>query len=146
MRTRPFTNRNLLRGASGYTLAEVLIAVAIVALLFVSLYSGIAFCFKVTRSERENLRATQVMLRRMEGIRLFNWNQISDTNLNPLVFYESYIPGVAGSGVTYTGRTDVTTMVALDPPASYSTNMKRITVTVSWSSDAVLHTRTASTF
>jgi prepilin-type N-terminal cleavage/methylation domain-containing protein len=133
------------RRKSGYTLAEVLIAIAVVGIVFMSLYRGIAFCFDKTKSERENLRATQVILRRMEGIRLFTWDQLTNTTLNPKIFYESYLPGAAGSGVTYTGQIEVANAV-LDPPATYSANMRSITVTVTWSSGPILHTRTATTY
>ena len=91
MKTWSSLSRQPIQGKSAYTLAEVLIAVTIIAILFVSLYRGIAFCFDATRAERENLRATQVILRRMEGIRLFNWNQITNTALNPPIFYEEYL-------------------------------------------------------
>ncbi|HLP78183.1 MAG TPA: prepilin-type N-terminal cleavage/methylation domain-containing protein [Candidatus Paceibacterota bacterium] len=133
---------------AGFTLAEVLVSVAIVGVVFISLYLGICFSFSVTRSERESLRATQVILQRMEGIRLFNWNQVADTNLNPEVFYEQYLPasaGVTASGVTYTGRVEVVS-ATLDPPASYSASMRKVTVTVTWPSGNVLRSRSVSTY
>jgi type II secretory pathway pseudopilin PulG len=134
-----------LRGKSAYTLAEVVIAVAVVGIAFVSLYRGILFAFDTTRFERENLRATQVILRRLEGIRLFNWNQISDPTLNPHLFSEHYLPGSSTNDLVYSGTVDVSP-VTLDPPASYSGNMKKVTVTVTWTSDHVLRTRSASTY
>jgi hypothetical protein len=116
----------------------------IVGVVFGSLYMGVGFAFDVTRFERENLRATQVILRRMEGIRLFNWLQITDTTLNPTNFSDAYIPG---SSVTnfYVGKLSVADVV-LDPPVSYSNLMKKLTVTVSWQSNGRLRTRTASTY
>jgi prepilin-type N-terminal cleavage/methylation domain-containing protein len=131
-----------------FTLAEVMVAVGIMAVAFVSLYAGITFCFGVTTLERENLRATQVMLQRMEGIRLFNWNQLTNTTLNPPTFYERYFPGsgtTPASGLTYTGTVEVADLT-LDPPASYSANMKKITVTVEWSSGNVPRIRSVSTY
>jgi prepilin-type N-terminal cleavage/methylation domain-containing protein len=145
MKTGPSWKRKY-RITSAYTLAEVMIAVAIIGIVFVSLYRGIAFCFDKTKSERENLRATQVMLRRMEGIRLLSWDQLTNTTLNPLNFTETYLPGVAGVGVTYTGRVTIVPNPVLDPPASYSDKMKKVTVTVTWSSGPILHTRTTSTY
>src|ERR1044071_1652450 len=87
-----------------FTLAEVLVAVGVIAVLFVTLYIAMAFGFAVTRSERENLRATQILVERMEGFRLFTWDQLSDTNLNPLTFTKDYYPLATGSqskGITY---------------------------------------------
>lgn len=148
MRVRLSRKQRHLRAIPAYTLAEVVIAVAVVGVVLVTLYNGIIFCFDVTRSERENLRATQVLLRRMEGIRLFNWNQISDPALNPHVFYERFFPGSPGvpaSGIMYTGQVEVTA-VGCDPPATYSTNMRMITVTLTWSSRNGLQTRSAFTY
>jgi type II secretory pathway pseudopilin PulG len=148
MRVRRSRKHNYLRATAAYTLAEVVMAVAVVGVVFVALYSGIVFCFDVTRSERENLRATQVLLRRMEGIRLFNWNQLSDTTLNPLEFYERFFPGSPGipaSGVTYTGRVEVAALDC-DPPPTYSTNMRMVTVTLTWTSKSGLQTRSAFTY
>lgn len=133
---------------TAFTIAEVLVSVAIVGVVFVSLYLTISFCFAVTKSERENLRATQVVLQRMEGIRLFNWNQIADSNLNPANFQEQYVPaagGVPASGIIYTGRVEVAS-VNLDPPATYGSNMRKITVSVTWRSGNVLRSRSVSTY
>jgi prepilin-type N-terminal cleavage/methylation domain-containing protein len=132
----------------GFTLAEVLVAVAIMAIAFVSLYAGIFFCFGVTKSEREDLRATQVILHRMEGFRLFTWNQITNTALNPTTFTERYLPASGtnpASGLTYTGTVAVTS-VTLDPPVTYTNQMKQITVTVNWSSGNVPHSRNMTTY
>ena len=148
MKSRHSCNKSSLVSNSAFTVAEVVVAVAVVGIAFVSLYGGIFFSFRVTRAERENLRATQVILQRMEGIRLFNWNQITNLALNPSVFYEQYIPAAAGvpaGGVVYTGRVEVAS-VALDPPATYSASMKKITVTVTWNSGNVDHIRRASTY
>jgi Tfp pilus assembly protein PilV len=129
-------------------MAEVLIAVVIVAIMFVSLYGGVSFGFAVTESSRQELRATQIIMERMEGIRLFNWNQITDTNLNPAKFTREYYPlALAGQskGITYTGAVTVAT-VPLDPPATYSNDMKRVTVSLNWVSGRVPRSRTMSTY
>ena len=75
-----------------YTLAEVIVCVALVAILFVSLYGGMTSGFAVTQSSRENLRATQIMLEYMEGIRLYNWDQLTASNWIPGNFTNYYYP------------------------------------------------------
>ena len=132
-----------------YTLVEVVLAAAITSVMFVSLYLGIAFGFRVTRVERENLRATQILLERMEGIRLFTFDQLSDPNLNPPAFTNTYYPQ-AGSGqsqgITYTGAMVIETNITMDPTASYSSDVKKVTVQLNWTSGGVSRFRSISTY
>ena len=137
------------RSQRAFTLVEVIIAVAVMSVMFVSLYLGIAFGFRVSRSERENLRATQIILERMEGIRLFRYDQLSDTNLNPATFTKTYYPDASSGqsqGITYNGTVTVTTNITLDPAANYSANMSKITVQLNWISEGVPRTRSITTF
>jgi prepilin-type N-terminal cleavage/methylation domain-containing protein len=137
------------RAERAFTLVEVVIAVAITSVMFVALYLGIAFGFRVSRSERENLRATQIILERMEGIRLFRFDQLSDTNLNPLTFTKTYYPTASGGqsqGITYNGTVTIDTNITLDPSAAYSSVMKKITVQLSWVSEGVPRSRSISTY
>ncbi len=147
MRIKPSRSRGS-RLRAAFALVDVVVASSLVIILFVTLYLGISFCFSVTDFERQNLRATQIILERMEGLRLLNWNQLTDPNLNPTSFAEQYYPAVGSqpaSGVTYSGEMTVSP-VNLDPPGSYSNNMKQITVTLSWQSGSVTRTRTLSTY
>src|SRR5438445_12852186 len=63
--------------AAAFTLPEVLIGMGIAAIALVSLYGGFAYGFTVIDLTRQNLRATQIMLERLEAIRLFRWEQIN---------------------------------------------------------------------
>src|ERR1043165_7672934 len=72
------------RAAQGFTLIDALFAMVISGVMFTALYAGLAFGFKVIRIARENTRATQIMLEKMETIRLYTWDQVTnygDTNL-----------------------------------------------------------------
>jgi ribose/xylose/arabinose/galactoside ABC-type transport system permease subunit len=133
--------------ASAYSLVEVVIAVAVISIAFVSLYIGLSFGFAVTTFDRQDLRATQIMLERMEGIRLFTFDQVSNTNLNPLSFTNYFYPKATGSqaqGIPYYGTVTVSSL-ALNPSATYSTNIKRVTVTIQWTSGDTPSTRSMST-
>jgi type II secretory pathway pseudopilin PulG len=146
MRSKKDNAVMLKHGEAGFTFVEVLVAVSLVLTLFVSLYLGLSFGFAVTRSEREDLRATQIMLERMEGIRLFTWDQLEDSSKNPPTFTNYFTPSDSGYGAEYIGTMNVTTNPALNPPASYSTNMRLVTVTVHWVSGNVTRTRSMSTY
>src|SRR5947209_11932613 len=96
-----------------YTLVEVIVCVALIVILFVSLYGGMSTGFAVTQSSRENLRATQIMLQYMEGVRLFNWDQLTRSNWIPTTFVDWYYPltNYAGEsrGIPYYGTVTITT-------------------------------------
>ena len=134
---------------AGFTLAEVVIAVGILGVSFISLYAGMSAGFAMTQVSRENLRATQIMVEKMEGIRLFNWNQVVASNMIPSQFTTRYYPNVGGaqaSGITYSGTISVTNAVLLlsDPP-SYMANLRFVSVGVEWKSGDVTRRRTMTT-
>jgi type II secretory pathway pseudopilin PulG len=112
-----------------FTMVEVLMGVLILAIMTVSLYSGFSSGFAVVRLSRDNVRATQVLLKKMETLRLFNWNQITtSTNYLKPTFTELYDP-LAKNGTVYAGT--ITTNMP-DITAAYRTNMRLVTVTVYW--------------
>jgi len=128
------------RGGNGprqaYTLAEVMISVLLVGTLTIALYAGFSQGFSVIQSARENLRATQIMVQRMESIRLYTWSQVLDTNnyLKP-TFVEFYDPlGRTNNtaGTRYYGAVISRMPTATDLPPDYRTNMRTITVQLSW--------------
>lgn len=131
-----------------FTLAEVSIGVAIMGIVFISLYAGMSSGFAVTQLARENLRATQIILERMEGVRLYNWNQLNYSNMIPANFTNYYYPFAAAGeskGIVYTGRMSITN-AQLTPYASYGDQMRKIVVTVTWTNGKSLRTRTMSTY
>ena len=134
------------RQARAFTLVEVVVAVGVLGIMLISLYLGISVGFSMTQAERENLRATQVMLERMEGIRLFTWDQLVDSTKNPPVFTNYFAPSSINLGVMYVGAMTVTTNISLSPSATYSANMRKVTVQASWTSRGVAHARSMSTY
>jgi len=135
---------NRWRERAAFSLIEALVAVAIVGLVFVSLYAGISSGFAVARVTRENLRATQILQEKMETIRLYTWEQLTTPNFVPTNFYEGfYASGTNNGGLTYTGR-----VVIANAPLTteaYSNNMKQVAITVTWRSGDVLRTREMTT-
>src|SRR5262245_39979787 len=106
MKITQVARRNPRTSQIAYTLAEVLVCVALVLVCFVSLYGGMSTGFAVTQASRENLRATQIMLEYMEGIRLYNFDQLTVSNWIPVGFTRDYYPLAASNesrGITYYG-------------------------------------------
>lgn len=150
MRILSSTPRTRRRNQSGFTLAEVVIAAAILGVSFVSLYAGMSAGFAMTQVSRENLRATQIMVEKMEGIRLFNWNQVTVSNMIPTHFTTRYYPKVGGAqakGVTYDGTIAVTNVSVLQfsPAKSYDSKLRAVSVELNWTSGDVQRTRKMTT-
>lgn len=128
----------------GFTLVELMVAIASVGVLFVTLYLGITQGFSVIQLARENLRATQILEERMETIRLYTWEQINTSGFIPSTFTAPfYAVGQDTSGLTYSGT--LTLENANLSGATYNDTLKLVTVTVSWQSGGTARTRTMST-
>jgi prepilin-type N-terminal cleavage/methylation domain-containing protein len=126
-----------------YSMIEVLVAVAVLGVMFVSLYSGFSSGFAVIQLARENLRATQIMQEKMETIRLYTWDQINTPGFVPTNFVDNfYSVGTNVSGLSYTGQVTITTAPF---SASYSNDLKSVKIRLQWSSANVLRTREIQT-
>ena len=131
-------------GAAGYTMIEVLVTGVVMAVMFVSLYSGFSAGFAVIQLAREDLRATQILQEKMETIRLYTWDQINQNGFIPTNFLENfYATGTNVSGLNYTGKVVIANAPITE---SYSNDIKNVTITVEWSSAGVMRTREMSTF
>src|SRR3954451_15308104 len=102
MKLTGLTERNN-RRISGFSLAEVMLAVMLVALMTIFLYAGFSTGFAWVQLSREELRATQILTQRMETIRLCTWSSLSNC---PISFVTTYDPlGVTNNtaGTIYRG-------------------------------------------
>lgn len=132
---------------AAFSLIEALVAVAIVGVVLVSLYTGISNGFAFAKVTRENLRATQILQEKMETIRLYTWEQLNTPGFVPTNFLEGfYASGTNNNnngGLTYTGR-----VVIANAPVTenYATNMKQVSIQLSWKSGKVIRTRQMDTF
>src|SRR5213080_2681513 len=117
-----------------FTLMEVMLAVVIVGVEFVSLYVAISQGFAVVQSARENLRATQIMQEQVEIIRVLDWDKITTTP-SPWGFSANYYPtgGTNNQGLTYSGSIAVTDAPV---PGAYSADMRLVVVSLSWTNCA----------
>ena len=136
------------RLTAGFSLTEGLIGVAVMGTVFVSLYTGMASGFQSIRNSRENTRATQIMLEKFETIRLYNWDQITSATFIPRKFTSRFFPsngGVTnvGAGVTYYGEIEIAPVTFTD---AYGTDMRRVTIDLTWNSDGLQHRRTFTSF
>ena len=133
---------------SGFTLIETLVAICIAAIVLPTIYASLATGFALIKTSREDQRATQVILQRMEAIRLSPYQTLQSPAAYPTNATEYYSESgkVTGNGgVPYT----VTFSCAPGPsslPPSYRTNVLLVTVGASWKSGNVQRTRSMQTY
>jgi len=136
------------RSVQAFSLSEVLVCVAIVGVLFVSLYSGISSAVGFVQLSRENLRATQILQERMETIRLYTFEQVATPGFIPTNFTEAFYSTNASFSAStgdfiYRGTVSIGSAPLTE---SYSTNLRSVSVTVNWTSGRVPRSRSVTTF
>jgi type II secretory pathway pseudopilin PulG len=142
------TNRSIFP-LFAFALTEALIAVALFGVMFLSLYSGISSGFDVVNLARENVRATQVALEKLETIRMYSWDQVNSNGYIPRSFTAPFYPTTqrssssGGSGVVYHGRTEIAPAI-VDPV--YSNSMREVTITLTWTNGTTGRRREMKTF
>lgn len=124
---------------SGFSLVESAVGMGVMGTIIVALFGGFTTGFFTMQMARENLRATQIMLEKMETIRLYSWDQINPDFI-PAAFSAKYDPQGAGNaqGLTYSG-----TMTITNAPisSSYANDLKLVTVSLQWTTGGLQRTR-----
>ncbi len=109
-----------------------------------ALLTGITTGFFSMRMARENLRATQIILEKVETIRLYSWDQINTAGFIPATFTQVYDPTrTNATGLTYNGTMTITTPAISN---SYKDDLRMLTVNLSWTTGSIPRTRQFSTF
>ena len=132
-----------------FTLIETVVSLPIAAIALVSLYACFSEGFTVVGQSRENLRATQIMLKQLERIRVSPYNELTNTVYNPLTVTDYFDPTDqtnGGGGTVYSVTLSPTVPAVGTLPESYRTNMLLITIGISWNSGNVLHTNWMQTY
>ena len=145
MRVEPkFQPGYSVHGASGksaraFTFVETMVATLLLTLVFVALYAAFLFGFGTIRLSQENLRAEQILVQKLETLRVYDWSKITGGYL-PTDLAASFS---TNGGVTY----DVAIAVTPAPVTeSYSNTLRQVTVSLSWESGGVLRNRSMTTF
>lgn len=135
------------RSACGFTLVEVICAIAIGAISASVLFVGFDMGYGILQNTRDDLRATQILLQKTEAIRLFKWQDLSNA---PTSFQEYYYPSGTTNGTQgslFYGTLNATGYPTDIIPAStgYVTNIHLVTITVNWTNGVHAHSRTMQT-
>jgi len=116
--------------------------------MMTALYSAFTFGFASLATTREDLRATQLLMQKVETVRLCRWDQLASC---PTSFKDNYDPNAAtntSSGVSYGGKL-VATGAATNLPAAYRDKVHLVTVTINWTNytgkNKITHSRQLQT-
>lgn len=155
-------SKNKFEDQNAFSLVEVIVCTAIIGITFVSLYAGIASSFSVVNAARENLRANQILLEKLETIRLYSWEQINSNGFIPGTFTAPFFPtaitNVVGTNSNGTLQTSVTNFqsgglvyygnvtIGNAPVSSqYVTEMRMVTVSLTWTNGSAVKNRQMQT-
>jgi len=130
----------------GTTLVDVIMAVAIIAIIATGIVGALSYGFFTMGTVRENQRATQIMLETLETIRLYNWSQVNSNGFIPSSFSSVYDPQSApgSQGLTYYGQ-----IIKSNGPsigASINSNMVQLDISLRWTNRNIPHFRTVTTY
>ena len=135
--------------AAAFTLLEGMVSLGVGGIALIALYAGFTYGFATIDVTRQDLRATEIIVQRLERVRLCSFNQVTNTSVNPLTSVEYYDPpdqtnGAGGIAYTVTFNASVPASGTL--PDAYRTNMLLVTVGASWSSGNLQHSRSMQTY
>ena len=143
------------RATQAFSLVEVLFAMAVTGIMVTALYAGLTWCLTSVRTARENLRASEVMVEKMEVIRLLTWDQIDSGSVLFTTFTAGYSTGSATSKkdtTNYNGGFNYYGTITVVPPldtqllGNYTNDMRVVQVQVYWTNQRFPHTRKISSY
>jgi len=135
------------RASTGFTLVETLIAMTVAAIFLSAHFLAFASGFALVTVTREDLRATQIMLQRMEAVRLSGYNQLTNATTYPASVTQYYDEKgqTNARGTAYTVAHQIASAPGNLPP-SYRSNVTEVTVGVSWTSGKQTRSRSMKTY
>ena len=134
-----------------------MVAVAIIGITFVSLYAGMTFGTSTVALARENLRANQIIMDRLEECRIYGWDYLTNVGNVPPNFVVPFYPtntdltlsdvtvGTAArkGAFSFHGTLSVTNTSLTN---TYSESIRLITVTLVWTNANFRRERSMSTY
>jgi Tfp pilus assembly protein PilV len=143
------------RWQGGFSIMEIAVASAVIGIMFAALLTGLTSSVTNVQFGREQLRATQIMVEKLDTVRMYRWDRINSTYI-PATFTETYDPTITqGTGPKQTTNSSGTAnltyagTIQISDPAlseSYASNVKQVTVALQWQSSGRPVQREMTTF
>ena len=135
------------RRQAAFTVADVAVAVFVLGIIGGGFCLALSSGFSMLQTTREDLRATQILMQKIEAVRLCTWSELTN-----VTFTESYDP-LSGTnqsaGAVYFGNLTIGPATSIPSTASYAANMALVTVNLNWTNynhtTAIPHSRQMQT-
>ena len=134
--------KSAIRRVKAFTIVEVVMSICILGISAAGLMSSFQYSFLIIKMERENQRATQVMLERAEAIRCFSWDNLGNV---PTQTTDYYNPATQSKPI-YAVYTTVAPFSPSGSTPAYAASMKQLTIVVTWTTGAISRARTNITY
>lgn len=133
------STKNNRKARLAFTLVDVMVAMGVLGVVLLSLFASFTFGFSQIKLFREELRATQILQEKTEALRLYTWLQI-----NSQFVPENFTNALGSTPNFFRGKLKVNPVVITN--TSYSTNLRQIEITVNWTNNHKIRTRSTRTF
>jgi len=130
----------------GITLVDVIMAIALLGVMASGVLGSFRYGFFTIQMVRENQRATQILLEKVETLRLYSWDQVNKPGFIPANLPPEYYDPQAATGARGTVYNGAVTIANCPLSSSYATNMRQITVTLAWTTRNIPRTRSLTTY
>jgi prepilin-type N-terminal cleavage/methylation domain-containing protein len=125
-----------------FTLIEVMLSMVIISVLFIGIYGAITSSVSIVRICQDNERVTQILSEKMDMIRVYNWQQLTNRFI-PTNFIERLDSLDTNSVYYFTGSIAI---VQAPISENYRTNLMQVTVDVKWLSGKRPQSRNMTTY
>jgi len=114
------------------------VSVCLLTLVVVTIYGAFSFGFSVIKLSQEDTRANQILLQKVETLRIYDWTKITNGYF-PTNFTASFS---TNGGITYQGTLAITPAPMTE---SYSNTLRQVTASLTWVSTGVPRLRKVTT-
>ena len=143
-----------LKTLAAFSLVEASVGMAIFGIGFVALHGGLTSSCGTVQAARDNLQATQIMSEKLDTIRLYGWDKITNSGYIPVSFTKVYTAkgewtspigtnATVPSGVVYTGTLSINPAGITE---TYSNDLRLVSVSLAWKTGMRQRTAKMSTF
>jgi len=112
---------------------------SLLLVVVLALFGAFSSGFSTIKVSQEDVRASQILLQKLETLRVYDWSKITNGGYFPTNFPINYS---TNGGIAYNCT------IAIDPVStieSYSNTLRQVTVSLSWVSTGVPRYRMVTT-